>query len=69
VLAGRDALARCRTGKFGVFSSSASCKALENLPAYLSVMFITDYHIEAARLQAERAEICSGQAVLGDDGV
>ena len=28
-------------GKFGVFSFSASCEALENLPAYLSVMFIT----------------------------
>jgi hypothetical protein len=44
------------------------CTALENLPAHLSVMFITRLpHVEAARLQAERAEMCSGQAVLGDE--
>jgi uncharacterized protein DUF1214 len=44
------------------------CKALENLPVYPSVMFITRLSlVEAARLQAECVEICSGQAVLGEE--
>ncbi|MGC1649624.1 MAG: hypothetical protein WA741_27680 [Candidatus Sulfotelmatobacter sp.] len=39
-------------GKFGVFGFSSSCEALENLPAYLSVMFITRLPlVEAVRVQ------------------